>query len=192
MTQYKAIAMFGSASDNVAQEFRKPVFETAALLAQKGITMIYGVGDSGLMGESFKGARSAGGKVLGVTIPSLLHKQCKDTSIFGEGELLVVDTLHERKHIMMESADALLIAPGGWGTMDEIASQGVHAKLGDRTEKPVIFLNFNGFWDPMKQLLENMQKSGTVLFDQIDFVDFANTPQDIFQSIERTNARLKK
>ena len=144
MSQYKAIAIFGSARASIDPKFKKPVFETGALLAEKGITLIYGVGDDGLMGESFRGVRSKGGKVLGITIPSLLKKQCAHPSIFHEGELKIVDTLHDRKHIMMESADALLIAPGGWGTMDEIASHGVHAaSLGDRTAKPMIFLNFN-------------------------------------------------
>ncbi len=192
MPKYKAIAIFGSASDDVDTKFRKPVFETGALLAREGITMIYGVGDGGLMGESYHGVRSENGKVLGITIPSLLKKQCADPSIYRQGELQVVETLHERKHLMMESADALLIAPGGWGTLDEIASQGVHAKIGDRTKKPMIFLNFDGFWNPIKDLLQNMLDYGAVKSEQIAFIDYADTPQDIFDAIERAQERLQK
>lgn len=193
MSKYKAIAIFGSARDSIDEVFKAPIFETGALLAEKGITMIFGVGDYGLMGESFRGVRSKGGKVLGVTIPSLLHKQCPDPSVFHEGELKIVETLHDRKHIMMESADALLIAPGGWGTMDEIASHGVHASsLGDRTAKPMIFLNFNGFWDPLKQLFDNMLAHGSINPEQLAFVDFAQKPSEIFDAIERAQKRLSK
>ena len=178
MSKYKAIAIFGSASDSIDPKFRRPVFETAALLAREGITMIYGVGDGGLMGESYKGTRSENGKVLGITIPSLLQKQCADPSIFAEDELKV--------------ADALLIAPGGWGTLDEIASQGVHAKIGDRTEKPMIFLNFDGFWNPIKDLLQQMLSVGAVKAEQIAFIDYADTPEQIFNAIERAQLRLSK
>ncbi len=191
-SKYKAIAIFGSTSDEINPAFRKPTFETGALLAKNGITMIFGVGDNGLMGESFRGVRSENGKVLGITIPSLLKKQCADPSIYHKGELHVVKTLHIRKHLMMEKADALLIAPGGWGTLDEIGSHGVHAKLGDRAVKPVIFLNFGGFWNPVKDLLKNMLKNGAVKEKQLAFVDYANTPDEIFDAIERAKKRLKK
>ena len=192
MVHDKKMAVFGSVSDNIDPSFRKPVFETGALLARNGITMIYGVGDGGLMGESFRGVRSEGGRVLGITIPTLLKRQCADPSIYEEGELKIVETLHDRKHLMMESADALLIAPGGWGTLDEIASQGVHAKIGDRTEKPMIFLNFNGFWNPIKELLEKMVQHGAIKSQQIAFIDYANTPEEIFDAVERAKKRLQK
>ena len=192
MSKYKAIAIFGSAKDSIDPTFREPIFQTGALLAEKGITMIFGVGDFGLMGESFRGVRSKNGKVLGITIPSLLYKQCPDPSVFHEGELKIVETLHDRKHIMMESADALLIAPGGWGTLDEIASEGVHANLGDRTTKPMIFLNYNGFWDPLRKLFENMLAHGAVNVKQIAFIDYADTPNEIFDAIERAQKRLSK
>ena len=189
--KYKAVAIFGSSSNDVDHAFYAPVFETGALLARNKITMIYGVGDGGLMGESFRGVRSEGGKVLGITIPTLLKRQCADTSIYKKGELKIVETLHERKHLMMEKADALLIAPGGWGTLDEIASLGVHAKIGDRKEKPMIFLNFNGFWNPMRDVLKAMLAHGTVESKQMRFVDFADKPEDIFKVIDRVKKRLK-
>ena len=104
----------------------------------------------------------------------------------------LVETLHERKHLMMENADALLIAPGGWGTLDEIASLGVHAKIGDRTEKPMIFLNFEGFWNPLKEMLNNMKTHGAVLPKQVAFVDYASSPDEIFDAVARAEKRLRK
>ncbi len=192
MQKYKAIAVFGSASDAVEPAFREPVFNIGAMLAAQGITMVYGVGDGGLMGESYRGVRSKGGKVLGITIPRLLAAQCADPNIFAEDELIVVDSLHERKRLMTEKSDALLFVPGGWGTMDEISSQGVHAKIGDREVKPMIFLNLNGFWNPMKEMLNNMLKTGSVKPEQIAFVDYADSPAEIFAAIERVEKRLQK
>lgn len=192
MSKCKAIAVFGSASSRIDPKFIDPSFETGALLAKKGITMIYGVGDNGLMGAAFRGVRSQNGKVLGITIPSLFERQCADPSIYHDGELKIVETLHDRKHLMMESADALLIAPGGWGTVDEVASFGVHTKIGDRTKKPMIFLNFYNFWAPMKELAKQMLSHGAVQKDQIAFVDFADTPDEIFDAIERVQRRLSK
>ena len=192
MSKYTAMAIFGSSSNTIDPAFKAPIFETGALLARQGITMIYGVGDEGLMGESFRGVRSEGGKVLGVTIPTLLNRQCADTSIYNEGELKIVETLSERKHLMMEGADALLIAPGGWGTLDEIASHGVHAKIGDWTNKPLIFLNFNGFWEPLKALFQNMLEHGALQKDQLKSIDYANSPADILEAVERVQQRLRK
>ena len=192
MSDCKAIAVFGSASSDIDDRFVQPVFDTGVLLAKKGITMIYGVGDNGLMGAAFRGVRSQGGKVLGITIPVLFERQCADPTIYEPDELKIVPTLHDRKHMMMQSADALLIAPGGWGTIDEIASFGVHTKIGDRTKKPMIFLNYDGFWNPMKDLIATMLKRGAVKQDQIDFVDYADTPADIFDAIDRAQNRLSK
>ena len=192
MSKYNAIAIFGSSSNNIDTQFIEPAFEIGALLAKNKITMIYGVGDDGLMGAAFRGVRSQKGKVLGITIPVLFERQCADPSIYGKDELKIVSTLHERKHLMMESADALLVAPGGWGTIDEIASFGVHTKIGDRSKKPIILLNFNGFWEPMKKLIANMLASGAVRPDQVAFVDYADTPDEIFDAIERAQKRLAK
>ncbi|MBQ3695621.1 MAG: TIGR00730 family Rossman fold protein [Alphaproteobacteria bacterium] len=192
MSKYKALAIFGSSSDDINPQFIQPAYDVGALLAKKGITMIYGVGDGGLMGAAFRGVRSESGKVLGITIPVLFKRQCADPSIYQEGELQIVETLHERKHLMMESADALLIMPGGWGTIDEVASFGVHTKIGDRTKKPLIFLNFKGFWNPMKEMIDNMLENGAVKPDQIAFVDFANAPDEIFPAIERAQKRISK
>jgi len=192
MPKYKAIAIFGSSLDDIDPKFRPLIFQTGALLAKKKITMIYGVGDGGLMGESFRGVRSQNGKVLGVTIPSLLKRQCADTSIYKKGELKIVETLYERKHLMIEKADALLIAPGGWGTIDEIASLGVHAKIGDWAQKPMIFLNFYNFWAPLQYLMQNMLASGTIKPEHIAFMDCAESPDEIFTAIDRVQKRIQK
>ena len=95
-----AMAIFGSSNWDIAVDCYSKVYETGKLIAQKGYTLIYGVGDVGMMGAAYSGARSAGGKVLGVTIPTLLKRRCADPTIFKKGELKLVKTLEERKKII--------------------------------------------------------------------------------------------
>lgn len=192
MSKCNAIAIFGSSSDDIDAQFIQPAYDIGALLAKNKITMIYGVGDGGLMGAAFRGVRSQNGKVLGITIPVLFKRQCADPSIYKKGELKIVSTLNKRKKLMMEKADALLITPGGWGTIDEAASFGVHIKIGDFTKKPMIFLNFNGFWNPLKAQIDNMLAWGAIKPEQIAFIDYANTPDEIFKVIEKVQKRLAK
>ena len=107
-----AMAIFGSSNWDIAVDCYSKVYETGRIIAKAGYTLIYGVGDVGMMGAAYSGVRSAGGKVLGVTIPALLERQCADPKIFKRGELKLVETLEERKKIMVTRSDVVLVAPG--------------------------------------------------------------------------------
>ena len=188
--KYKAMALFGSASANINPKYDNLVFKMGQMLAENNIKLIYGVGDTGLMGKAYQGVRSKNGKVLGVTIPSLLKKQCKDPSIYGPGELLVVDSLEERKRIMINDADAILIAPGGWGTLDEIGTIGVRFKLREYQVKPIIFLNYFGFWNCMQDFVARAYQERTLPPLQEAFTAFVDKPEDIFDAVDRVYKRL--
>ena len=190
--KYKAMALFGSASANIDPKYNELVFQTGAMLAEHKITLIYGVGDTGLMGQAYQGIRSKKGKVLGVTIPSLLKKQCKDPTIYGPKELQIVDSLEERKRIMINSSDAILIAPGGWGTLDEIGTIGVRFKIGEYPVKPIIFLNYFGFWDCMESFVTRAYQERTLPPLQEMFTAFVEKPEDIFGAIDKVYKRLHK
>lgn len=184
------MALFGSASKNIDPKYDELVFKTGELLGKNDITLIYGIGDDGLMGQAYQGVRSKKGKVLGVTIPSLLKKQCADPTIYGPGELIVVDSLEERKRLMINSADAILIAPGGWGTLDEIGTIGVRFKLGEYQVKPIVFLNYLGFWDCMKSFITRAYNEKTLPPLQEAFTAFVDKPEDVFDAIDRVYQRL--
>ena len=184
------MALFGSASKNIDPKYNELVFRTGELLGKNKITLIYGVGDDGLMGQAYQGVRSQKGKVLGITIPSLLKKQCTDPSIYAPEELKVVDSLEERKRLMINSADAILIAPGGWGTLDEIGTIGVRFKIGEYPIKPIIFLNYLGFWDCMKSFITRAYNEKTLPSLQEAFTAFVDKPEDVFDAIDRVYQRL--
>ncbi|MBP5343583.1 MAG: TIGR00730 family Rossman fold protein [Alphaproteobacteria bacterium] len=188
--EYKAMALFGSSNKSIDPKYDELVFKTGQMLAENNITLIYGVGDTGLMGQAYQGVRSMQGRVLGVTIPSLLKKQCADPSIYGPGELQVVDTLEERKRIMINSADAILIAPGGWGTLDEIGTIGVRFKIGEYPVKPIIFLNYFGYWNCMKDFIARAYQEKMLPPFQEAFATFVDNPEDVFDAANRVYDRL--
>ena len=191
-THTPAMAIFGSSHYDIAVNCYSKVYRTGQIIAQKGYTLIYGVGDVGMMGAAYSGVRSVGGKVLGVTIPSLLARQCADPKIFKRGELKLVDTLEERKKIMVTKADVILVAPGGWGTLDEIGTFGVRFKIGEWSPVPVIFLNYGHYWDGFLAFMKQMVKDKAVRPHQMAFVGYVHSPKKLFKEIVRVKKQMKK
>ncbi|MDD3669203.1 MAG: TIGR00730 family Rossman fold protein [Alphaproteobacteria bacterium] len=190
MKRYKTITVFGSASGSTSSVHNQPMRMVGEMLAEKGITMAFGVGDEGMIGRVFQGVRNKNGRVIGVTTPKLLALQCKNPDVFHPGEIEIVPTLSVRKRKMFELGDAILVGPGGWGTIDEFAEFAVTIQTGEIPKKPMIFLNFNGFWDPLRHLILNMLQEGTLNQDKVDFIDFVKEADDIFPAIAKVQKRL--
>lgn len=127
-----------------------------AALARGRVELVYGGGSSGLMGQVAVSASRHGGRVVGV-IPRFLMPREGALNIIDE--LIVVDTMHERKKIMFDRADAFVALPGGIGTLDELAEQLVWAQLG-RHAKPIVLADVNDFWRPLLALFANMSGEG--------------------------------
>ena len=190
MKKYKYITVWAGAAPTISACHYEPMYEIGQILAQNKITMVYGIGDEGMMGAAFKGVRSKKGKVKGITTPKLLELQCKDPDLFQKGEIEVVESLSERKRKMMELGEVILAGPGGWGTLDEISNFAVLIQTGEIKKKPLIFLNFNNFWAPFGELIFNMLQEGTLNQDKVDFIEFANSPEELFEAIEKVQTRL--
>ena len=123
--------------------------------ARRDWRVVYGGGKLGLMGATAGAARDAGGKVFGI-IPDFLV----DLEGVLEGvDHIVVKTMHERKIRMFDESDAILTLPGGIGTLEELIETLSWARLALH-RKPIIVLNLNGFWDPLKALLSHIVKEG--------------------------------
>jgi uncharacterized protein (TIGR00730 family) len=121
-----------------------------ALLAREGIALVYGGGSVGLMGELADSVLAAGGQVIGV-IPHALW--AREVGHRGLTDLHIVDTMHERKAMMADLADAFIAMPGGLGTLEEIFEIWTWAQLGLHA-KPVGFLDINGYWSPLMHFLD--------------------------------------
>jgi len=113
------------------------------------------------MGAVAEGALRAGGKVTGIIPRFLINKEATETALDRLDELVITDNMHERKHKMFEKSDAFVALPGGIGTVEEIVEIMTWGQLG-RHEKPMVFANINGFWDPMMELIRHMTEEGFV------------------------------
>lgn len=190
MKKYKMITAFCGAAPTISSVYHEPMRRTGEILAENGATMIFGIGDNGLMGSMFQGVRNKNGKVIGITTLKLLELQCKDPSVFNLGEIKIVPDLTKRKKDMFQMGEAILVGPGGWGTIDEFSEFAVLIQTGEVQRKPMIFLNYNNFWEPFRALMLNMLQEGTLNQDKVDYVDFVDNPDEVFEVLEKVQNRL--
>ncbi len=127
-----------------------------SMLARRGLMLVYGGARRGLMGALADAALEDGGRVTGVIPRGLWTREIGHT---GLSELLVVDSMHERKALMAERADAFVALPGGIGTMEELFEAWTWAVLGIHA-KPIALLNVGGFFDPLLAMLDQMTEQG--------------------------------
>ncbi|GAB4522283.1 MAG: hypothetical protein Kow00133_09710 [Amphiplicatus sp.] len=138
----------------------------------------------GLMGAVAGAARDAGGKVFGV-IPEFLVAV---EGILEGVDHKVVQTMHERKMLMFEESDAIVALPGGIGTLEELVETLSWARL-SLHDKPIVALNVNGFWDPLRSLFEHMVESGFAPDALLSEIAFVNGVDDVFAIAEQSRLR---
>ncbi len=136
--------------------YREAAEELGTTLAKRGIGLIYGGSDVGLMQAVAEACLAHGGRVVGVIPEVLVDKEVAHRRIT---ELHVVDTMHTRKALMGEKADAFLILPGGFGTMEEMFEVLAWQTLGLHT-KPIVLLNTAGFYDGLLGWLDHAVTQG--------------------------------
>jgi uncharacterized protein (TIGR00730 family) len=122
------------------------------ILAASRFGLIYGGGSLGLMGEIARSVLHHGGHVTGI-IPGFLSE--REHMLTEAQALIVVDDMHQRKHLMFAKSDAFVALPGGLGTLEEFVEQLTWSQLGRHT-KPIVLVNVEGFWDPLLALFERM------------------------------------
>lgn len=143
---------------------QNPIYREAGLalgrsIAEHGLRLVYGGGTRGIMGAVSQGVMEAGGEVTGIIPTFLLNKEASLEKAEQLTELIVVDDMHERKHLMFQKSDAFVTLPGGIGTVEEIVEMMTWGQLG-KHRKPMVFANINNFWQPMLSLLDHMRAEG--------------------------------
>lgn len=154
----KSITVFCGSSDGYNELYREVAYNVGATLAQNSIRVIYGGSRSGLMGAVADGALNNNGEVIGV-IPEFLHNNEKEIAHEGLTDLIIVETMHQRKLKMYELCDGIITLPGGWGTMEEMFEMLTWAQLGMH-QKPIGLLNINAYYDSLKALFSTMVQEG--------------------------------
>jgi uncharacterized protein (TIGR00730 family) len=127
-------------------------------LARRELTLVYGGAHRGLMGVLADAALAAGGRAIGVIPQALVDLEVAHT---GLTELHVVETMHQRKALMFALADAFVVAPGGFGTLEE-AFETLTGMLLGYHRKPIVFLDVDGFWSPLEAFLDHSIDAGVL------------------------------
>jgi len=133
-------------------------------IAARGWTLVSGGGNVSAMGAVADGARAAGGRTVGVIPKALVHRELAD---IAADELVVTDTMRQRKQVMEERSDAFLALPGGIGTLEELFETWTAGYLGMH-DKPVVLLDPHGHYDGLRRWLDSLVESGYVTQAALD------------------------
>jgi hypothetical protein len=133
-------------------------------LAGHGAPIVYGGGSTGCMGALADAALAAGGHVIGVIPRNLFHRE----EVHPDVDHVEVDSLHHRKQVMLELADAFVVLPGGLGTLDEVGEVLTWAQLGIHA-KPTVFLDPDGYWTGLLGWIDTAIARGYVAAASRDF-----------------------
>ena len=150
-----SVCVYCGSADAVDPGFLTAAHQIGTSFAQAGLRLVYGGGGVGLMGATARGAHEAGGRVLGI-IPKFLKGREQP---FDDVETVVVTSMHERKMMMFERSDAFVVLPGGIGTLEEVIELLSWRRL-DLHQKPIVFYNPGGFWDPLFHLMRHTIDQG--------------------------------
>lgn len=148
-------------------------------LAARDLTLVYGGAHRGLMGTVADATIAAGGRAIGVIPRALVDREIAHT---GLTELHVVETMHERKAMMFERADAFLVAPGGMGTLEEAFEQLTGLYLGYH-RKPIVFLDVDGFWPPLAGFLDHAVATGVMKPEARALFRFASSAAEALDAL---------
>ena len=171
----KALAVFLGSSTGKDPRFVQVARKLGGVLARKNISLVYGGGRAGLMGELANGAHEAGGTVFGIIPRFMVEKEQAHTGI---SNLEIVSSMHERKARMADLADAFVALPGGPGTLEEFFEVWTWGYLKIH-RKPVILLNIDGFWNPLLDMVESMRKAGFVREEYSEILHVANSVEEL-------------
>ena len=152
----KSVCVYCGSRNGTNPAYSDAAKQLGAALAQEDWRLVYGAGDVGLMGEVARATQSAGGETFGVIPVHLVQREV------GKSDLthyVITETMHERKKVMIMNADAVVVLPGGPGSLDELFEALTWRQLGLH-DKPIVVVNVGGYWDKLRDLLEQVIEQG--------------------------------
>jgi len=161
-----SICVYCGSRDGTDPAYAAAAESVGALLADEGWRLVYGAGDVGLMGRVARTTQAAGGATFGVIPVHLLEWEVGKRDL---DSFVITETMHERKKVMFMNADAVVVLPGGAGSLDEFFEAVTWRQLGLH-EKPVYLLNTAGYWDPLVNLMTHVVTQGFAGEDILDYV----------------------
>ena len=171
------ICVFCSAN-NVGEEYTKAAHEFATLIGKNGHVLVWGGSNKGTMKVIADAAQDAGGKIIGISVEKL-----KAAARPNADEMVITKDWPERRSTLLKRADAIVVLPGGIGTLDEI-TEVMEYKKHNLHNKAIVFLNTSGFYDGFKTQLERMDAEGFLPRALSEFLFFAPTPEEAMRYVE--------
>jgi len=179
MQEIKSICVYCGSSINVDDDFKEAAAEMGRILAENNIRLVYGGGKAGLMGIIADAVMTHGGEVVGI-IPS--HIADREIQHTGLTELHVVDSMHERKQMMVDYSDAFVVLPGGIGTLDETCEIMTWRQLGIH-DMPVVIVDLKGYWTPFLSMLDHIVQQGFMREDDKKIAVTVETVQEVLKTL---------
>lgn len=175
----RSVCVFCGSSTGKNSIYKGAAIKLGRLMPEKGLTLVYGGGNIGLMGEIAQSVIQNGGKAIGVIPQFLVEKELVYDKLT---EIRVVETMHERKAIMADLADAFIAMPGGFGTLEETVEVLTWAQLGLH-EKPIGLLNIDGYFNHLNDFFKHMIVEGFLQGEYKDLLLVRKDPNALLDSL---------
>lgn len=153
-----------------------------SLIAEEGWRLVYGAGDVGLMGEVARTAQQAGAETFGVIPVHLLQQEVGKRDL---NKFIITENMHERKKVMFMNSDAIVVLPGGAGSLDELFEVLTWRQLGLH-EKPIILANIEGYWNPLLKLMDHIIKEGFADKNVMSYLTLADNDADLADALRNS------
>ena len=183
---FSRICVFCGSSSGNRPAYAAAARELGEYMARHDITLVYGGGRTGLMGVLADATLGSGGRVIGVMPQPLVDKE---VSHQGLTELRVVSTMHERKAMMADLADAFVVLPGGYGTFDEFCEILTWSQLMFHS-KPCGLWNVEGYWQHLIAMFDHAAMEGFLRPQHRSLPVFANSLEALLTAMQRQQAQL--
>lgn len=180
MTEIRSLCVLCGSREGNDPAYQEAAIRLGELMAEQGVRLVYGGGSIGLMGVIADAVIEAGGEVVGVIPDFLIRYEV------GHGrltDLVVTDSMHDRKRRMFEMADAFVVLPGGLGTLDETFEIVTWKQL-RLHDSPIIILNVNGYWSPLLALIDATIRGGFAHPDIAELIAIVETPEQVLRSLK--------
>ena len=181
MTERKSVCVFCGARDGALPAYAQAAKELGQSLAAEGWRLVYGAGDVGLMGTLARAAQEADGETFGV-IPH--HLATREVIKPDLGDLAITENMHERKMLMFSNSQAIIVLPGGAGSLDEFFEVLTWRQLGLHS-KPIHVLNTAGYWSKLIQLVEHVIAEGFADSSLRSYVSVSESVPDLITALRR-------
>lgn len=180
------ICVYCGSSGKGPDVYKQAATKMGEIIGGNGLTLVYGGGSVGLMGLVASATLGSGGKAIGI-IPR--HIEQREVGNPDLTELHVVDTMHVRKQMMVDRADAFVILPGGIGTMDEFFEILTWRQLGLH-DKPIVVVNVNGYWTSILDALAVMVRDKFLRAEDLACVQVVEDPSEVLDALDRAPREL--